>query len=154
MSLGATVQAWRESRGRSIESLAEQAGLPVSALAAIESGEADPPVSTLDRIATALGVPVSWLHGDPKHLEWLTAADDDESEPASADSIDPVIERILLAARQDRGLYALLTAVLASGNPKLIRAAEMSLRSLAKQSRQAIVPWQSRPPGHFEPPLD
>jgi len=97
---------------------------------------------------------VSWLYGDPKHLEWLINGDGDDPEPALNDSLDPVLERILLAARHDRGLYALLTAVLQGGDPKLIRAAEVSLRSLAKQSKQATVPWQSRPPGHFEPPSD
>jgi len=154
MLLGATIQAWRLSRGRSVESLAVDAGLPVSSLEAIESGEADPPASALELVAKALGVPVSWLYGDPKHLEWLTNTGGDDPEPVPDDSLDPVIERILLAARHDRGLYALLTAVLQGGDPKLIRAAEMSLRSLAKQSKQATVPWQSRPPGHFEPPSD
>ena len=154
MLLGVTIQAWRLSRGRSIESLAEAAGLPLSSLEAIESGEADPSASTLERLAGALGIPASWLYGDPKHLEWLADADGDEAEPAQNDSPDPVTERILRAARHDRGLYALLTVVLQGGDPKLIRAAEMSLRSLAKQSKQATVPWQSRPPGHFEPPSD
>jgi transcriptional regulator with XRE-family HTH domain len=154
MSLGSTIQAWRLSRRRSVESLAGQAGLSASSLEAIESGEADPPASALERLAGALGIPVSWLYGDPKHLEWLTSADGDDGEPVPVDSLDPVIERILAAAHHDRGLYALLTAVLQGGDPKLIRAAEMSLRSLAKQSRQATVPWQSRPPGHFEPPTD
>jgi len=154
MSLGATIQAWRLSRNRSVESLAEQAGLPVSFLETIESGEADPPATTLERLAQALGVPVAWLYGDPKHLEWLTSADGDDPEPVPTESPDPVLERILLAAHHDRGLYALLTVVLQGGDPKLIRAAEMSLRSLAKQSKQATVPWQSRPPGHFEPPSD
>jgi transcriptional regulator with XRE-family HTH domain len=137
-----------------VESLAEHAGLPVSGLEAIESGEADPPASTLERLAGALGVPVSWLYGDPQHLAWLADADGDEAEPAPAGSPDPVMERILRADRHDRGLYTLLTVVLQGGDPKLIRAAEMSLRSLAKQCKQATVPWQSRPPGHFEPPSD
>lgn len=154
MSLGATIQAWRLSRNRSVEWLAEHAGLPAPSLDAIESGESDPSASTLERLARALGVPVPWLYGDPKHLEWLAGDDGDELEPAQAGSPDPVLERILLSSRHDRGLYTLLTAVLQGGDPKLIRAAEMSLRSLAKQSRQATVPWQSRPPGHFEPPSD
>ena len=154
MSLGAAIQAWRLSRSRSVESLAEQAGLPVSSLDAIESGETDPSASTLERLAQALGVPVPWLYGDPKHLEWLTGADGYDPEPAPTVSPDPVLERILLASRHARGLYTLLTVVLQGGDPKLIRAAEMSLRSLAKQSKQATVPWQSRPPGHFEPPSD
>ena len=54
----------------------------------------------------------------------------------------------------DRSLYVLLTALMQAGDPKLLRAAEMSLRSLVKQSRQATVPWQQRPSGHFEPPND
>ena len=154
MSLGDTIQAWRRSRGQSVEALAAKTGLPASSLVAIESGEADPPASTLEVVARGLGIPVAWLYGDPRHLEWLTQADGEDSEPASPESLDPVIERILLAARHDRGLYALLTVVLQGGDPKLVRAAEMSLRSLAKQSKQATVPWQSRPPGHFEPPSD
>jgi len=68
--------------------------------------------------------------------------------------VDPVMERILLGAHQERELYVLLTVLLQSGEPKLVKAAEASLRSLVKQSRQASVPWQSRPPGHFEPPSD
>ncbi|TLY16734.1 MAG: XRE family transcriptional regulator, partial [Nitrospirae bacterium] len=35
-----------------------------------------------------------------------------------------------------------------------LRAAEVSLQSLVKQSKQTTVPWQTRPPGHFEPPAD
>jgi len=42
----------------------------------------------------------------------------------------------------------------ASRRPETVAAAEMSLRSLVKQSRQATVPWQQRPSGHFEPPSD
>lgn len=135
--------------------LADKAGLPVSSLETIESGEADPPLSTLTRLAAALDIPPAWLYGDPKHLTLLTRdADGDEVAPLSADSVDPVTERVLLASREERELYVLLTALLRSGEPKLLRAAEASLRSLVRQSRQATVPWQSRPPGHFEPPSD
>ncbi len=154
MSLGDTIQAWRRSRGQSVDALAVKTGLPVSSLEAIESGDADPLASTLDLVAKGLGIPVAWLYSDPQHLEWLRQADGDDPESVASDSPDPVIERILLAVHHDRELYALLTVVLQSGDPKLIRAVEMSLRSLAKQSKQATVPWQSRPPGHFEPPSD
>ncbi len=154
MSLGATIQAWRLSRKRSVEWLAEQAGLPASSVDAIESGEADPPASAVDALARALGVPPSWLYGSPKELALLTTDGDGDGEEVSASSIDPVVERILLASREQRELFVLLTALLQSGDPKLIRAADASLRSLVKQSRQATVPWQSRPSGHFEPPSD
>jgi hypothetical protein len=65
-----------------------------------------------------------------------------------------VTDRILAGSRADRSLYVLLTTLMQAGDPKLLRAAEMSLRSLVKQARQATVPWQQRPSGHFEPPSD
>lgn len=149
------IQAWRLSRGLSVPAAATKAGLPAHLLEAIEAGELDPPASTLEALASALDVPTSWLFGDPKHLELLTAdVDGDSPEPSCPDAVDPVMERILLGAQQERELYVLLTALLQSGEPKLVKAAEASLRSLVKQSRQASVPWQTRPPGHFEPPSD
>ena len=54
----------------------------------------------------------------------------------------------------DRSLYVLLTAIMQSGEPKLLRAAEVNLQSLVKQAKQATIPWQNRPSGHFEPPND
>jgi len=135
--------------------LATKAGLPVDSLEAIETGQADPSLSMIEAVACALGVPPSWLHGDPKHLDLLaTDTDGEESELPSPDSIDPVIERILIAAQHERELYVLLTRLLQVGDSKLIRAAEVSLRSLVKQAKQATVPWASRQPGHFEPPSD
>ena len=134
---------------------AAKAGLPAASLDAIESGEQDPSASTLEALASAIGVPASWLFGDPKHLDVLTGDTDEEaSESSPSDSIDPVTERILRSARHERELYVLLTALLRSGDPKLVRAAEVNLRSLVKQAKQPTVPWQSRPPGHFEPPSD
>ena len=155
MSIGSNIQAWRISRGHSITALAAKAGLAVDSLEAIETGQSDIPLSMMEAVASALGVPCSWLHGDPRQLELLAADPDGEaSDLPPLDSIDPVIERILLAAHHDRELYVLLTRLLQAGDPKLIRAAEVSLRSLVKQAKQATVPWQSRPPGHFEPPND
>ena len=155
MPIGSHIQAWRLSRGLSVPAVAAKAGLPAHLLEAIESDELDPPASTLETLATALGVPTSWLFGDPKHLDLLTAdAHGDVSDLPSTDAVDPVMERILVSAHQERELYVLLTVLLQSGEPKLVKAAEASLRSLVKQSRQASVPWQVRPPGHFEPPTD
>lgn len=135
--------------------LADRAGIPPSLLEAVESEQADPEYSTLEAVAGALKIPLSWLFVNPSDLELLCKEDDEEPFSVSAlTGADPALERILLAAGQDRSLYVLLTALLQSGDPKLLRAAEVSLRSLVKQSKQATVPWQSRPPGHFEPPSD
>jgi transcriptional regulator with XRE-family HTH domain len=154
MPIGSSIQTWRLSRGHSIEALASKAGLPSSSLEAIEAGDLDPSATMLECLASGLGVPTSWLYADPKHLALLFCDDEVNDSSEAPAGVDPVMERVLLATRYERDLYVLLTTLLQSGDPKLIRAAEVSLRSLVKQSKQAAAPWQSRPPGHFEPPSD
>lgn len=155
MTHGLFIQAWRLSKGRTSSDLATQAGLSMEALDAMESGDADPSGSALRAVAGALGIPTAWLFEDPKHMDLLFKdSDGEQSEALPIGTADPIIQRILLAVQHDRSLYVLLTTLIQSGDPKLLRAAEASLRSLVKQSRQATVPWQSRPPGHFEPPSD
>jgi transcriptional regulator with XRE-family HTH domain len=153
MSIASNIQAWRLSKRQPVTALAERAGLPVESLEAIEAGELDPSASMLETLASAIGVPVSWLYGNPEHLERLLDADE-RVESVQAGTVDPVTQRILLGSREEYELYVLLTSILLSGEPKLRLAVEASLRSLAKQAKQPAVPWQSRPPGHFEPPAD
>ncbi|MEE8240018.1 MAG: helix-turn-helix transcriptional regulator [Nitrospirales bacterium] len=155
MPIGPSIRAWRLSRKYSGQALASQLGMPAASLEAIESGERDPPASVLESVASALGIPASWLYADPGHLDRLTMdSDGDTLISPSKDSPDPVIDCILSGAQDHRELFVLLTTIIQGGEPKLLRAVEASLRSLAKQSRQATVPWQNRPPGHFEPPSD
>jgi transcriptional regulator with XRE-family HTH domain len=59
--LGVVLRELRESRGRSQESLAHDAGLTVNAFGRIERGQADPAFSSLVRIADALGVSLAEL---------------------------------------------------------------------------------------------
>ena len=153
MSIASNIQAWRLSKKQPVTALAERAGLPVESLEAIEAGELDPSASVLETLASAIGVPVSWLYGDPEHLERLLDTDE-RAESVQAGTVDPVTERVLLGSREEHELYVLLTSILLSGEPKLRMAIEASLRSLAKQAKQPTVPWQSRPSGHFEPPSD
>ena len=153
MSLGENIQNWRLSRRISVEQLASAADVSIETVAAIESDDVDPPISTIEAFASALKIPVSWLFNDPQHVDLLYSVDD-EGMQVPPDSADPVVERILAASHSERELFVLLTALLQRGEPKLWRAAEMSLRSLLKQARQTALPWQSRPPGHFEPPSD
>lgn len=105
-----------------------------------------------------MGISPSWLYGHPQDLQTLLrTADEDEAESMLATSlagIDPIIERMVRSAQRDRSLYALVTALMQSGDERLLRAAEVSLRSLVKQLKPADVPWASRQPGHFEPPSD
>ena len=154
-NVGTLIRAWRISQKCSEQALAERAGIAASSLEALESEQTDPQASTMEALAGALKIPLPWLFIHPTDLDLLCKGDDDEPAPlATLTGADPVLERILVAAGHDRSLYVLLTALMQSGDPKLLRAAEVSLRSLVKQSKQATVPWQSRPPGHFEPPSD
>jgi transcriptional regulator with XRE-family HTH domain len=153
--VGTFIRAWRLSQKCSEGAFAERAGLAATLLQDLESEQCDPSVSILEALAAALRIPLPWLFIHPSDFELLCK--DDEDEPIALSNLtgaDPVLEKILLSAGQDRSLYVLLTALLQSGDPKLLRAAEVSLRSLVKQSKQETVPWLSRPPGHFEPPSD
>jgi transcriptional regulator with XRE-family HTH domain len=153
MAIGALIHAWRVSRGQSLEDLAADAQLSAVDLEEIEAESIDPPASTIESLAAALKVPVAWLFTHPTTFEVLFEQSEGETA-MTPDGPDPITERILSGSRMDRSLYVLLTAVIQSGEPKLLRAAEASLRTLVKQSRQATIPWQNRPSGHFEPPSD
>ena len=153
MSIGLFIQGWRLARNQSIESLSDAAGISTTLLEQIEADQADPTTSTLEALASAFCIPPSWLFDNPQSFKWLFTDSAEDEEPDTA-QIDPVTDRILAGSHADRSLYVLLTTLMQAGDPKLLRAAEMSLRSLVKQSRQATVPWQQRPSGHFEPPSD
>lgn len=153
MAIGSQIQAWRVSRGHSIDDLAREVNLEAHILEEIEEEEFDPSASTLESLAAALKIPVAWLFTHPVAFQQLFH--DPNEEPSEfPPGPDPVTERILAGSRMDRSLFVLLTALIQSAEPKLLRAAEMSLRSLVKQSKQTAVPWESRPSGHFEPPSD
>jgi transcriptional regulator with XRE-family HTH domain len=153
MSIGIHIQSWRRSKSQSVEFLSDAAGIPYLLLEQIESGQTDPTTETIETLAGALRIPPAWLFDDPTSFTHLFA-DADGGKEVDPAHIDPVTDRILAGSRADRSLYVLLTTLMQAGDPKLLRAAEMSLRSLVKQARQATVPWQQRPSGHFEPPSD
>jgi transcriptional regulator with XRE-family HTH domain len=153
MALGQQIQAWRISRGHSIDDLATESHLLPHVLEEIEAEVIDPSASLLEALAAAMKIPPAWLFSHP--TSFRTLFDDPEEDTSSTPTgPDPVTERILSGSRMDRSLYVLLTAIIQSGEPKLLRAAEVNLRSLVKQAKQATIPWQNRPSGHFEPPSD
>jgi transcriptional regulator with XRE-family HTH domain len=140
-----------------VDELAAKTGLSVQFLDALETDDRHINLSTMKVVAQGLGIPAAWLHTDPAEFDLLFNDDDQErdSEGHSAPwQADPLIARIREGSRGNRSLYALLTALLECGDAKLVRAAEVNLKSLLKQARQTALPWQSRPPGHFEPPSD
>ena len=155
MPINEHIQAWRRMRGNSVTGLAKKVGIPSAELEAIEAGELDPPASALEVLATGLGIPPGWLYCNPTAINTLLGdPDDKESDWTNIESHDPILELIAHGTQEQREMYSLLAALLQSGEPKLLRAAEVNLRSLLKQAQTATVPWQKRIPGHFEPPSD
>ncbi len=153
MSFGVHIQAWRLAKRQSLESLSDKVGISTNLLEEIESGNVDPSTATIQALAKALRIPPAWLFETPGTFASLFS-DAKEQEPLTGSKIDPVTDQILAGSQADRSLYVLLTTLVQSGEPKLVRAAEMSLRSLVKQTRHPAVPWEQRPSGHFEPPSD
>jgi transcriptional regulator with XRE-family HTH domain len=153
MSLGGNIQRWRKKQRRSTAEVEQRAGLAPDALDAIEADETDPPASMLAAIAGAIGIPTPWLHASPDQIDALFDSDADDS-PDPARSVDPVTEQILKAQSNKRELFALLATLIVHGDSKQLRAAELNLRSLIKETRRSPIPWENRQPGNFEPPND
>ncbi len=59
INVGGRVKALREARGLSLRALAQASTLSPNALSQIERGNVSPSVSTLNRLADALGVPIT-----------------------------------------------------------------------------------------------
>ena len=108
MALGQQIQAWRISRGHSVDDLAAESHLLPHVLEEIEAGAVDPSASLLEALAAALKIPPAWLFSHPTSFHTLF---DDPKEDADSIPVgpDPVTERILAGSRMDRSLYILLT---------------------------------------------
>jgi len=155
MSIHQHLNHWCQTRALSLADLSRQTGVALSNLQDFQKGNWDPPLSVMTAIAQSLNVPESWLHNDPRTLLRLwNDTDEDNPELPNTSSPDPLFQRIIQTSRDYQDLFVLLTSLLHHGDPKLIRAAQVSLQSLLKQARPTTVPWGSRPPGHFEPPND
>ena len=61
MNIGQAIQLARSKRKLSQATLAKRAGISVSYLSLLERGRRDPPLSTIQRIAAALVMPVEIL---------------------------------------------------------------------------------------------
>ena len=61
MNIGQAIQLARSKRKLSQAALAKRAGISVSYLSLLERGRRDPPLSTIQRIAAALVMPVEIL---------------------------------------------------------------------------------------------
>lgn len=81
MPIGQQIQAWRLSRGQSVDDLATESGLLPHVLDEIESEVLDPSAALLEALAAALKIPPAWLFSHP--TSFRTLFDDPEDETSS-----------------------------------------------------------------------
>ncbi len=67
IDIGARLREIRTRRRLSLRALAEASGLSINTLSLIERNKTSPSVSTLQRIASALGIPISLFFMEEKH---------------------------------------------------------------------------------------
>lgn len=118
--VGAELRALRQSRGLSLRSLAELCGLSPNTISLIERGDSSPSVSTLHRLATALGVHITAFFGE-------------QAEPVHA---------VLTRAGERRRTgneYVLLESLGAGLEVKSLEPFLVTLQSRADSGAQAIV---------------
>lgn len=65
-TIGANIRKRRESAGLTVTALARRAGLAKGTVSKIETGKASPPISTLLRIAQAVGAPLAEFFSEPE----------------------------------------------------------------------------------------
>jgi len=67
--IGETIRRIREARRVGLRELARRSGVGVATLARLEAGQGDVKLSTLERVAAALGVPTAALLVPPEEVE-------------------------------------------------------------------------------------
>jgi len=65
--IGANIRAWREQMKLTVTELARQTGLSKSTVSKIETGQVSSPISTLIRIAQAMGMPLAEFFVEPRN---------------------------------------------------------------------------------------
>ncbi|MFH1184172.1 MAG: helix-turn-helix domain-containing protein [Chloroflexota bacterium] len=78
MDVAVRLRELREAQGISMRALAQRSGLSANALSMIERGRASPSVSTLNKLAEALGVSITEFFGHPQSREDVVLIRSDE----------------------------------------------------------------------------
>ncbi|WP_079099988.1 helix-turn-helix domain-containing protein [Streptomyces sp. WMMB 322] len=97
-TVGATVRTTRRVVGLTVEALASRAGVSTGALSHLERGQGNPSLQTLQRLATALGIPlVQLLQGVTAPEHHVVRAGQRPRLPApGGDTRDSEVQRELL----------------------------------------------------------
>jgi transcriptional regulator with XRE-family HTH domain len=91
MELGEVLRERRKAAGRTIASVAVDAGLSVPYIANLENGRGNPTVAALDRLATALGARLEIRIGDEEPVPPPSAG---AQLVAGSDRVDAVLSAI------------------------------------------------------------
>ena len=85
VDVGTRLRQLREQRNMSMRALATASGLSANALSMIERGKTSPSVSTLYKLADAMGVPITTFFGEPttKHKAIFVKAQERSRVPFS-----------------------------------------------------------------------
>lgn len=91
MSLGHAIRALAAAQGKTQDQIAEAAGMDRAMLSRIVTGNTSPTFETLERIASAFGLPLCWL------VLLAMDADDFRDEPAALTALRaPIVGQIFL----------------------------------------------------------
>jgi transcriptional regulator with XRE-family HTH domain len=82
-NVGVRIRALRNAQGLSLQALAERCGLSANAISRIERGENSPTVSSLHRLATTLGVPITDLFEERREQAVVLVKRDQRRHSAS-----------------------------------------------------------------------
>src|SRR5258706_12254863 len=90
--LARNLAALRHVRGQTQDALAKAAGVPRSTIANLESGEGNPSLAVLVKVASALGVPIDELLGSPRaRVRKWAAADIAAQHPGGRATLRPLV---------------------------------------------------------------
>src|SRR5438477_8188995 len=82
----------RQARGQTQDALAKAAGVPRSTIANLESGEGNPSLAVLVKVAGALGVPIDELLGSPRaRVRKWSANDIAAQHPGGGVTLRPLV---------------------------------------------------------------
>ena len=88
MKIGHSLKLCRSAKKLSLESLAERAGLSQSYISMIESGKREPTISSIEKLAKALGVPTPIILFLAAEKDELTGLDAETSHRLSVAALN------------------------------------------------------------------
>jgi transcriptional regulator with XRE-family HTH domain len=95
--IGAVIARMRKERSITLQTLAQRSGLTKGYLSKIENGHKSPPVSTLSRIAQALGVELSDFFDHPEIPPSFALVRKDERKPITRPGASSVYQYAAIA---------------------------------------------------------